>query len=143
MLLPVTGGRNARSHARFDQPHVGRQHTERGQATVELALVLPLVFTLLVLLFQVALVARDEIVVVHAARDAAREATLTGDATRVAAAAHRSLPDATARIVRRGPVGKPVEVAITYVSRTNLPLVGFFVPDVTLHAHSVMRVETP
>jgi Flp pilus assembly protein TadG len=138
MPSPLTGGRNARSRARS-----GRPHAENGQATVELALVLPLIFALLVLLFQVALVARDELLVVHAARDAAREATLTGDATRVTAAARRSVPGATVRIVRRGPVGGSVEVVITYVSRTDLPLVGFFVPDITLHGHSVMRVETP
>jgi hypothetical protein len=133
MSLPFTGGRNARSRARSDH----------GQATVELALVLPLVFGLLMLVFQIALVARDEILVVHAARDAAREATLTRDATRVAAATRRDLPGATVRIVRRGRVGEPVEVAITYVSRTELPLIGALLPDLTLRGGSVMRVETP
>jgi hypothetical protein len=127
------GGRSARSRARSDH----------GQATVELALVLPLVFALLVLVFQVALVARDEILVVHAARDAAREATITRDPTRVAAAARRELPGATVRVVRRGRVGEPVEVAITFVSHTRLPLVGAIVPDLTLRAASIMRVETP
>jgi len=143
MPIPVAGGRNARARARFDHTRVDHPRAERGQATVELALVLPLIFALLVLLFQVTLVARDEILVVHAARDAAREATVTGDMARVTAAARRSVPGATVRIVRRGRVGQPVEVAISFVSRTNLPLVGFFVPDVTLHGHSVMRVETP
>ena len=42
---------------------------------MELALTLPLVLAMLMLLFQVVLVAHDEILVVHAARDAAREAT--------------------------------------------------------------------
>lgn len=110
---------------------------------MELALVLPLVFALLVLVFQVALVARDEILVVHAARDAARESSVTLDLKRVVAAAQRDLPGATVRVVRRGRVGEPVEVAITYVSRTRLPLVGALVPDLTLRARSVMRVETP
>jgi len=129
----LVGGRSARSRARSDH----------GQATVELALVLPLVFGLLVLVFQIALVARDEVLVVHAARDAAREATLTRDVARVVAATRRNLPGATVRIVRRGRVGDPVEVAITYVSRTDLPLIGALLPDLTLHGQSVMRVETP
>jgi hypothetical protein len=133
MFRPVTGGRGARSRARPDH----------GQATVELALVLPLVFGMLVLLFQIALVARDDILVVHAARDAAREATVSGDPALVAAAARRTLPGADVRIVRRGGVAEPVEVAITFVSHTNLPLVGAFVPDVTLRRESVMRVERP
>jgi hypothetical protein len=133
MSMSYTGGRSARSRARSD----------RGQATVELALVLPLVFGLLVLVFQIALVARDEVLVVHAARDAAREATVTHDATRVVSAGRRNLPGAMVRIVRRGRVGEPVEVTITYVSRTDLPLIGALLPDLTLHERSVMRVEMP
>jgi hypothetical protein len=133
MFVSFIGGRSARSRARSDH----------GQATVELALVLPLLFGLLVLVFQIALVARDEVLVVHAARDAAREAAVTRDAARVATATRRTLPDATVRVVRRGRVGEPVEVAITYVSRTDLPLIGTLLPDLTLHGRSVMRVETP
>jgi TadE-like protein len=133
MSRPFAGGRNARRNARSD----------RGQATVELALVLPLVFGLLVLVFQIALVARDEILVVHAARDAAREATVTRDPARVAAAARRDLPGASVRIISRGGAGEPVQVAITFVSRTDLPLIGALLPDVSLHGDSVMRVETP
>jgi hypothetical protein len=133
MSVSSMDGRSARSRARSD----------RGQATVELALVLPLVFGLLVLVFQIALVARDEVLVVHAARDAVREATVTRDEARVVAAGRRNLPGAMVRIVRRGRVGEPVEVAITYVSRTELPLIGALLPDLRLHGRSVMRVETP
>jgi hypothetical protein len=133
MSGPAAGGRGARSRARSDH----------GQATVELALILPLVFGMLVLLFQIALVARDDILVVHAARDAAREAAVSGDPALVTAAARRTLPGADVRIVRRGGVSEPVEVAITFVSHTNLALVGALVPDVTLRGVSVMRVERP
>ena len=108
---------------------------------MELALVLPLVFTLLALLFQIALVARDEILVTHAARDAAREASVTADVSRIAAAARQNLPGARVAVVRRGAVGEPVEVAISYVAHTDLPLVGMFLPDLTMHGRSVMRVE--
>jgi len=125
--------RDARSRAR----------PEHGQATVEFALVLPLFVVLIALVLQVAFVARDEIVAVHAARDAVREATLTGDPARIAAAATRTLPGARVRVVRRGAVGEPVEVEVTYVARVNVPLLGFVVPDLTLHAHAVMRVERP
>jgi TadE-like protein len=138
MVGPVTGGRSARSRARSDH-----DHSEQGQATVELALVLPLVFGLLILLFQIAVVARDDILVVHAARDAAREATVTGDAALVTAAARRTLPGAAVTIVRRGGVADPVEVAISFVAHTDLPLVGALLPDVTLHGRAVMRVERP
>jgi TadE-like protein len=133
MSMALVGGRGARSRARSDH----------GQATVELALVLPLVFGMLMLLFQVALVARDELLVVHAARDAAREASVSHDPARVVAAAQRDLPGARVRIVRRGRPGEPVEITVTYVAHTALPLVGALVPDLTLHADAVMRVEAP
>jgi len=136
MRLPLEGGRDARSRARPDH-----RYTDDGQATVELALVLPLVFALLALLFQIALVARDEILVTHAARDAVREASVTGDPAKVEAAARQNLPGAQVRVVRRGEVGETVEVAISYVARTDLPLVGVFLPDLTLHESSIMRVE--
>ena len=126
-------GRDARA-CRCARPDV-------GQSTVEFALVLPLFFALLVLVFQVALIARDEIVVTHAARAAVREATVTRDPARVAAAATRALPGAAVRVVARGPVGAPVEVEVTYVARTDLPLVGVLLPDLTLHARAEMQVE--
>ena len=47
---------------------------ERGQATTELALVLPLIAVLLLLLAQVGLVLRDQLVLTHVAREAARAA---------------------------------------------------------------------
>ena len=116
---------------------------EHGQATVEFALVLPLFVVLIALVLQVAFVARDEIVAVHAAREAAREATLTGDLGHITAAAQRTLPGAHVRVLHRGAVGEPVEVEVTYVARVNVPLLGFVVPDLTLNAHAVMRVERP
>jgi Flp pilus assembly protein TadG len=125
-------GRGVRSRARSD---------EEAQSTVEFAFVLPLFFGLLALLFQVALVGRDEILVVHAARAGAREASVTANPDRVRAAATRSLPGAVVHIARRGEVGEPVEVDVTYTSVTDLPLVGPMLPDLTLHARAVMRVE--
>ena len=139
MKLPGTAGRDARRRARPDPGHAARR--ERGQATVEFALVLPLVFALLLLLVQISLVGRDELLVVHAARDAVREATLTANSADVARAAQRTLPGSVARIVRRGAVGDIVEVQVSYVSRTSLPLIGALLHDITVHGASVMRVE--
>ena len=130
----MAGGTGWGAHARARPDHA-------GQSTVEFALVLPLIFGLLVLVFQVALVARDEVLVTHAARAAVREASVTADAARVVAAARRSLARADVRVARRGAVGEPVEVDVSYVSITDLPIVGALLPDLTLHAHAVMRVE--
>lgn len=125
--------RGARASARPDA----------GQATVEFALVLPLVLALFVLLLQVALVGRDEILVVHAARDAARAEAVAPDLVAARASAQRTLPGASVRVLAREAVGGSARVEVTYVSRTDLPLIGALVPDLTLHATAVMRVEQP
>jgi hypothetical protein len=92
-------------------------------------------------LVQVSLVARDKVLIVHAARAAAREASVDAGADRVRAAATHALPGATVEVTRRGRVGDPVDVAVTYVSQTDLPLIGALVPDVTLRSRVSMRIE--
>ncbi|HTL86935.1 MAG TPA: TadE family protein [Acidimicrobiia bacterium] len=119
----------------------GSQTPHSGQAVVEFALVLPLFLALIVLLIQGALVGRDEIAVTHAARAAVREASVTADGAQIRIAATRALPGAHVRVVRRGAPGQPVEVIVTYVARTDLPIVGSLLPDLTLSAHAVMAVE--
>ena len=57
-----------------------------GQATVELALVLPLVAILVLLVLQAGLVIRDQLLAAHAAREAVRAASVS-DGDRAAAAA--------------------------------------------------------
>jgi hypothetical protein len=131
-----SAGRGARTRA-FPDPTAAHP----GQATVELALLLPLFFALLVLLFQIALVARDEVLVIHAARVAVREASVTDDRAQIEATAKHTLPGARVRVLRRGRVGEPVEVEVVYASPTDMPIVGALLPDVTLRAHAVMRVE--
>jgi Flp pilus assembly protein TadG len=118
----------------------------RGQATVELALLLPLVVMLLLAVVQVGLIARDAVLVVHAAREAVREAavTATPGAARRAAEAGSGLtgPRLAVRVVRRGPPGGHVEVAVHYRAPTGVPLVGQIVPDVRLSSRATMRVES-
>ena len=52
---------------------------EEGQATVELALLLPVVVVLLLAVLQLGLVARDVVLVAHAAREASRVAAVDDD----------------------------------------------------------------
>lgn len=119
---------------------------QRGQATVELALVLP-VFTLLVLLLlQVALVVRAQVVVGHAAREGARVAAVDRRPGRPVAAA-RATPGLERNRVRvavdRRSADGLVAVTVTYRARTDVPLVGRLVRDPTLTATVVMAVERP
>jgi Flp pilus assembly protein TadG len=122
----------------------GRTH-ERGQASVEAALVLPLVVLLLLSVVQVGVLVRAEVLVTHAAREAARAAAVDSDpqaAARAAAVAttldpHRLHVDVRGR---DGP-GSRVQVTVTYIAATDVPLVGALLGDVTLHADATMRVE--
>jgi len=124
-------GRSARSPARSD----------RGQATVELALVLPVLVLFLLALVQTALVARDAVLVQDAARAAVREASVDAGNSRVRDAARRTLDGVEVEVHRAGGVGEPVEVRVQYRARTNLPLVGPLFPDVMLRATATMRAE--
>jgi Flp pilus assembly protein TadG len=117
------------------------RHGERGQATVELVLVLPVLFLVALGLVQVALVARDVVAVQHAAREAARAAAVDPSPAAAQAAAARVLPGATVTVSQRGTVGGSVRVRVDYRSPTDVPLIGPLLPDADLHAEAVMRVE--
>jgi Flp pilus assembly protein TadG len=119
-----------------------------GQATVELALVLPLVALVLLLVLQVGLVVRDRLLVAHAAREAARAAAVTddgrGSAARRAAERAGSLDDGRLEVtVADGGTGDTVTATARYVSATDVPIVGLLLPDVTLEADATMRAEAP
>ena len=78
---------------------------ERGQATVEFALLLPLMLGLTIGVVQVGLVVRAQMLVVQAAREAARNAAVGGDQTEAVAAGQR------ATSLGRGPLSVTVVLA--------------------------------
>ena len=116
-----------------------------GQASVELALVLPVVLLLLLGMVQLGLLVRDQILVVHAAREAAREAAVdpAPDAPKRAAAASSTLEGSrlTVSSSGRGAAGSRVRVDVAYRAPTAVPLVGAALGDRTLRASATMRVE--
>lgn len=114
----------------------------RGQATVELALVLPLVLTLALVVVQVGLVARDSVRVTHAARSATRAASVGLDDETVRRAASRDSGLAPSRLdVVIAHDGDWVTVRVTYRCPTDVPLVGTIAPVVMLRAQLTMRME--
>lgn len=120
----------------------------RGSATVEFALVLPLVLTMALALLQVGLLVKDRLVVEEAARAGARQAAVSGDdgATRQAVIdAGASLdPDGLTVGIERGTeAGSAVTVTVSYEDRVVLPVVSWLFPStVQLSATVVMRQET-
>lgn len=118
---------------------------DRGQAATELALVLPLVVLALLTVVQVALVARDQILVVHGARAAVREASVDSRPSSVHSAALRAtgLKPAALRTETSadGGVSGMITVRVKYRSPTEVMLIGPLLPEIPLGAKAAMRLE--
>lgn len=117
---------------------------ERGSAAVEFALLIPLVVAVLVGVVEVAVAARAQLQVSHAAREGAREAATAPDPERAIAVVKTVLgPElaSTARVVveRDHHVGGRADVTVAATHRVAGPLFGGF--GVTLRGHASMRVE--
>lgn len=116
---------------------------ERGAATVELALVIPIVLLILLAAVEVAVVARTQLEVVHAAREGAREAAANPDPAQAVAAVREALgaSGAVARIAVRRPqvVGAMAEVEVTVPHQLVVSIFSGFA--VQLRGRAVMRVE--
>jgi Flp pilus assembly protein TadG len=112
---------------------------------VELALTFPLIVLLLLAIIQVGLVVRDQILVVHASREAARVGAVDPDpnAPRRAAVGSSGLNPKriTVSSSSRGGEGSTLTVTVHYASPTEVPLIGAFLPDVQLRAVTAIRVE--
>ena len=122
-----------------------RCQREGGQATVEVALLLPLLVLLLLAVVQVGLVLRDQVLVTHAAREAARAAAVDPQAAVAregAVAAARLEPDRlSVELSGSAEPGARLTVTLRYRSPTRVPLIGPLVGDRTLVAEATMRVE--
>ncbi|MEX0755274.1 MAG: TadE family protein [Actinomycetota bacterium] len=125
-----------------------RRGRERGSATVEFALVLPIVLAMVLALAQIGLLARDRLTLEYAARAGAREAAVSVDEASVRAAVDGAAPDlgtsVSMTIRRPGSVGDPVTVDITTDRAILVPLVGWLFPSsVAMTASATMRQEVP
>jgi len=120
-----------------------RRDGDGGQAAVELALALPLVFVVLLGAVQVLIVGCDQIAVVHAAREGARAAAVAADRVGegTAAATVAAGLDADRLDVAVSDSGEQVTVVVRYAVRTDVPLVGALVGDVTVTGTATMRSE--
>jgi Flp pilus assembly protein TadG len=120
--------------------------SERGTATLEFAMVLPILLILVLALVQVGLIVRDQLVLVGAARAGAREAVVTPDDDRVRSVTAAAAPgiDASTMVVsiNRTGRGDPASVSIDYRESLRVPFVDWLFPSsVTLRASASMRQE--
>lgn len=122
---------------------MSRHRGDAGQATVEVALAVPLLAIVILVGLQIALVVRDQVAVIAAAHQGARAAAVAADplgAAQGAVARTAALP-AARRTVRTSTGAGLVTVTVTYRSPTDLPLVGAFLPDITVRGAATMAIE--
>lgn len=119
----------------------------RGQATVELALCLPVVLALVAALVEVGALAGEQVRVWHAAREAARAAAVDGDVDAARAGAERAGLRPVDVDVDPPPsqrrAGDPVTVSLAYRHRGRVPVMRALFDGVVLRAHASMRIESP
>ncbi len=115
----------------------------RGQAAVELALTMPIVVIFVLGVFQVALVARDQLAIELAAREAARAAAVSADPSGAATAAANRIVDLAPIDVSVTVTGDIVRVRVSYVNPTDVAIIGPAIGDVSLNATAVMKFEPP
>lgn len=123
-----------------------RARSERAQATVELALVIPVLLFLVWIGVESLVLLRDQVLVTNAAREAARAAAVgTDPATAGSIGRTRSGLDASASISvsGSGAVGDDATARVILRERGRLPVIGRLAPDLEVHATVSMRTEGP
>lgn len=124
-----------------------RSLDHRGQATVELALTLPLLALVLAAAIEVTGLASDRVRLWHAAREAARVAVVDPDPEAALDAAQRGGlegirldidPDPQSRVA-----GRTLAATVSYRPRGRVPILRELFSHVLLRATAVMRIEQP
>jgi len=115
---------------------------DRGQATVEFALTIPVLVIALLGAIQVFVILVDRIHLVHVTRDAVRAASV-GDDPRSAAemVIDRSFPDREISLTV-STSENVVTVEMVLSNPTDVPIIGRFLPEVELRESLSMLAET-
>lgn len=115
---------------------------ERGQSSVELALVLPAFVLLVLLVVQVTVVVRDRLALGHAVRVAAREVIVDPTESAARAELRRVGVDARMAVSLRGSTAPGDLVTVTVTTRpTRVPLVGRVVGGLELRESLTVMIE--
>ena len=118
-----------------------RSEPDSGQATVELALVMPLIIGLLLIILNVGLIVRDQLAVWHAASAGARAASISPnspDAVQQAVEAEVQLRPLHLRIVQDGDL---ITVEAKYPRTIGLWVFKYIAPPLILSATVTMHVQ--
>ncbi len=102
---------------------------------------MPIIAIFLLAIVQVVVIVRGQIAVIHAAREGARAAAVSVSPNAAAVAAGRAGAGVAPVTVVASTAGKAVTVTVRFVDHTSVPLVGAFIPDVTLTGRVTMQFE--
>src|SRR4051812_220309 len=120
-----------------------RGSRDRGQATVELALCLPLLFLFLLGIVQLVVIVRDQLATELAAREAARAASVTTSTGAAAQSAAEQAVSLRPLLVSAGASDTTVSVTVSHITHTDAPLIGALTPDINVSATATMALEPP
>ncbi|HTO01138.1 MAG TPA: TadE/TadG family type IV pilus assembly protein, partial [Microthrixaceae bacterium] len=132
---------SALERGRFDRDRRG----ERGQSTVELAVVLPVVVLLLLATVQAAMLVRDRILLVNAARAVGRAVIVSPSVESAREALQTQDPAVAAATVAIGGQSSSGGLATVTLKMpaTKVPVVGRLVAGIVLEEKLTVRVEGP
>lgn len=121
--------------------HQHHKHSDNGQATVELAVVLPFIVLLAAALIQCGLIVADQLAVWNAARNAARAASVSLDPQPSAEQAANDAVTLQPLQVTLTTFDDVISAHVAYINRTDLPFIGLLFPSITLEATVTMPRE--
>ncbi len=113
---------------------------DRGQATVETALALPVFVIVVLAAAQIAVVVRDEIAVERAAREAARAASVSADSAQAAERAARRVTSLPITVTTRRSADT-VTVTVSSTNPTDVALIGRLLRPIEHRASVTMTIE--
>ena len=124
-----------------------RRADERGQATIEFVLCLPIAALVLGVLIEIGLLVGDHVRLWHAARESARIAIVDSNPEEIRGAAEQGgLSPLAVKVepeLADRSTGRPLTVTLTYKPSGRLPLLGDLVAGRTLTSSATMRIEQP
>ena len=123
--------------------HPHHKFNESGQATVELAVVLPFIVLLAAALIQCGLIVADQLTVWNAARSAARAAAISSDPQFDSQQAALKAVTLRPLQVTLAVIDEVVSARVVYIDRTDLPFIGLLFPNISLEATVTMPREIP
>ena len=124
-----------------------RRADERGQATVEFVLCLPIAALVLGILIEIGLLVGDHVRLWHAAREGARVAIVDSDPEEIRRAAeHGGLAPLKVEVdpeFADRSTGRPLTVTLSYEPSGRLPLIGDLISGRAMTSSATMRIEQP